>query len=155
MKIEELTRYITERLADTDYYLIDVREEPGDRFVVEIDSDEGVVIDFCTELARGVDAEFPREEEGEDYELEVGSAGLTSPFKVQRQYVKNLGQDVEVLTQDGRKLHGVLREADDTGFVVEYSVKEKPEGAKRAVLVARKERFAYGDVKMVRVDLKF
>lgn len=155
MKIEELTRYITERLADTDYYLIDVREEPGDRFVVEIDSDEGVDIDFCTELARGVDAEFPREEEGEDYELEVGSAGLTSPFKVQRQYVKNLGQDVEVLTQDGRKLHGVLREADDTGFVVEYNVREKPEGAKRATLVARKERFAYGDVKMVRVDLKF
>ena len=144
---------VNEWLEGKEYFLVEVSVSADDEVVVVIDHAEGVWIEDCADLSRYIESRINRDEE--DYELEVGSAGLTSPFKVQRQYLKNLGQDVEVLTQDGRKLHGVLREADDTGFVVEYSVREKPEGAKRAVVVARKERLAYGDVKMVRVDLKF
>lgn len=155
MEVQELKEFVESRLEGTPYYLIEVREESGDRFVVEIDSDEGVDIDFCTDLAQAIDAEFPREEGGEDYELEVGSAGLTSPFKVLRQYQKNIGQDVEVLTRDGRKMHGVLRAADPEKFTLEYTVKEKPEGSKRPVEVSRREEFPYGAVKSVQVDLKF
>ena len=142
-------------MADTDYYLVDVRAEAGDRYVVEIDSDNGVDIDYCVELSRAVEEEFPREDDSEDYELDIGSAGLTSPFKVYRQYVKNIGHDVEVLTRDGRKLHGVLREAGPESFTVETVVKEKPEGAKRPVEVRRPVVIPYADAKSVRCDLKF
>lgn len=155
MKVEELKKFVETQLAGTPYYLIEVREEPGDRFVVEIDSDEGVDIDFCTGLAQAVDTEFPRDDDSEDYELEVGSAGLTSPFKVLRQYQKNIGQDIEVLTCDGRKLRGVLRAADPEKFTLEYTVKEKPEGAKRPVEVQKREELPYDAVKSVQVDLKF
>ena len=155
MDKEKLREFVESRLADTDYYLIDVRAEAGDRYVVEIDSDAGVDIDFCADLTRAIDEAFPRDEGADDYELEVGSAGLTSPFKVHRQYLKNIGQEVEVLTADGRKLHGILREAGDDTFAVEYTVKEKPEGAKRPVEVTRREEFPYGAVKRVQVDLKF
>lgn len=155
MDKDSLKAFVEGRLEGTPYYLIDVREEPGDRYVVEIDSDEGVDIDFCSDLVRAVDEEFPRDDDGDDYELEVGSAGLTSPFKILRQYQKNIGQDVEVLTKDGRKLHGVLRKADPESFSIEYKVKEKPEGAKRPVEVDHEETFGYGDVKSVQVDLKF
>ncbi len=155
MKVQELKEFVETQLEGTSYYLIEVREEPGDRFVVEIDSDEGVDIDFCTGLAQAVDAEFPRDDDGDDYELEVGSAGLTSPFKVLRQYEKNIGQDVEVLTRDGRKMHGVLRAADAEKFTLEYSVKEKTEGSKRPVEVRKREEFPYDAVKSVQVDLKF
>ncbi len=155
MKVQELKKFVETRLEGTPYYLIEVREESGDRFVVEIDSDDGVDIDFCTDLAQAIDAEFPREEGCDDYELEVGSAGLTSPFKVLRQYQKNIGQDVEVLTRDGRKMHGVLRAADPDKFTLEYTVKEKPEGSKRPVEVSKREDFPYDAVKSVQVDLKF
>lgn len=155
MKVQELKKFVETRLEGTSYYLIEVREESGDRFVVEIDSDEGVDIDFCTDLAQAIDAEFPREEDSDDYELEVGSAGLTSPFKVLRQYQKNIGQDIEVLTRDGRKMHGVLRAADPDKFTLEYTVKEKPEGSKRPVEVSKREDFPYDAVRSVQVDLKF
>lgn len=152
---QSLRDFLNGRLEGTPYYLIDVKREPGDRYVVEIDSDEGVDIDYCAELTHAVDEAFPRDTDADDYELEIGSAGLTSPFKVRRQYDKNIGQDVEVLTRDGRKLHGMLAEADDEGFELETTVKERPEGSKRPVEVSRRERFAYTDVKSVRCELKF
>lgn len=155
MNIQELTEFVEKELSGTDYYLIDVSSEPGERYIVEIDSDEGVDIDFCASLTRAIDEAFPRDDDSTDYELEVGSSGLTSPFKVYRQYLKNIGQDVEILTNDGRKLHAILREAAPDSFTVEYAVKEKLEGAKRPVEVKHRETFPYSAVKMVRVDLKF
>lgn len=142
-------------MKDTPYFLVDVLSEPDERFVVEIDSEQGVDIDFCGDLTRAIDEAFPRDTDADDYELEVGSAGLTSPFKVRRQYDKNIGQDIEVLTSDGRKLHGVLRSADDAGFTISIKVKEKPEGAKRPVEVDKEQTIPYEAAKMVRVDLKF
>lgn len=142
-------------MAGTPYFLVSVESEPGDRYVVEIDSEEGVDIDECVRLTHAVEGEFPRDDESDDYELEIGSAGLTSPFKVKRQYAKNIGNDVEVLTSDGRKLHGVLTAAGDEGFELETIVKEKPEGAKRPVEKAHRETFPYTGVKSVRCEIKF
>ena len=75
---------------------------------MEIDSPTGVDIDACARITRSIEEAFDRD--AEDYELEVGSAGITSDFKVRGQYDKNVGNEVEVLTRDGRKLHGTLVE---------------------------------------------
>ena len=74
--------------------------------------------------------------EVEDYELEVGSAGLTAPFKVLQQYLKNVGNEVEVLTADGRKFTGILQQVDSTtgAFTVAVPTKVKHEGQKRPVI---------------------
>lgn len=69
---------------------------------------------------------IPREPE--DYELEVGSAGLTAPFKVRGQYEKNIGNEVEVLATDGKKYRGTLREVTDNGFTVEIRTRVRREG---------------------------
>ena len=65
---------------------MDVVIKPGNLIIIEIDNDEGVCIDDCAELSRYVEGHLDRDVE--DFELEVGSAGVTSPFKVLRQYVK-------------------------------------------------------------------
>lgn len=155
MDKESLRSFVEERLEGTPYYLVDVLAEADDRYVVEIDSDEGVDIDFCSDLSRAVDAAFPRDEESDDYELEVGSAGLTAPFKVRRQYDKNIGQEIEVLTNDGKKLRGVLAAAGDDDFTLRAIVRERPEGSKRPVETVREQKIPYDSAKMVRVDLKF
>ena len=77
------------------------------RIVVEIDSYSSVSIDDCVRLNGIIESHFDRDVE--DYELEVGSAGLTSPLRVKAQYDKNVGNPVEVLTNDGRKLKGTLK----------------------------------------------
>lgn len=145
-----LKEFVEQRLRDTGYFLVDLSVSPANEIKIEIDSLEGVDIDFCVELSREIEAAFPREPE--DYELEVGSAGLTSPFKVKAQYEKNLGNNVEVLTSDGRKLRGVLTEVGDDSFTIETVVKVKPEGAKRPVEQTLPETFLYSGVKSVRYD---
>ena len=104
-----LIKTVEEALEGSDKYLVAVTVSPADLINVEIDSDSNVDIDTCARITRQIESVFDRD--AEDYELEVGSAGLTSPLKVFRQYRKNIGNDMEVLTRDGRKLRGVLAEA--------------------------------------------
>ena len=98
---------VNEWLEDKEYFLVDVSVSPDDKIVVEIDHAEGVWIDDCVELSRFIESKLDREEE--DYELEVGSAGIGQPFKVLQQYLIHIGKDVEVLTKDGKKLEGEKR----------------------------------------------
>lgn len=148
-----LSDFIEKKLEGTGLYLVELTVSPDNRIVVEVDSDSSVDIDKCVELTREIESEFDRDVE--DYELEVGSAGLTSPFKVRRQYEKNIGNEVEVLTRGGEKLSGVLKSVDDGGFVIETEVKVKPEGAKRPVMEKRDRSFGFDEVKYTRYLLKF
>ena len=90
----------------------------------------------------------------EDFELTVGSYGITSPLLLPRQYVKNVGNDVEVLTADGRKLKGVISAADDEGFTLSTTVKKKIEGKKRPEMVEEQEKFKYNEVKYTKYIIK-
>ncbi|KAA4248560.1 ribosome assembly cofactor RimP, partial [Bacteroides ovatus] len=84
-----VTRIVDEWLEGKDYFLVDVTVSPDDKIVVEIDHAEGVWIDDCVELSRYIEPKLAREEE--DYELEVGSAGIRQPFKVLQQYLIHIG----------------------------------------------------------------
>ena len=140
-------------LADSECYLVDVTVAPDNFIVVEIDHDEAVGIDDCVALSRHIEAGLDRD--AEDYELEVTSAGLTSPFKVLRQYLKNIGNEVEVLLKSGEKLSGQLKSADDTGLVVTVGRQVKPEGAKRKVTVWTDEAYPYDKIKYTRNIIRF
>ena len=124
---------VEEWLSGNDYFLVDVTFTPDDRIVVEIDHADGVWIEDCAELSR-----FIQERLGEelgDYELEVGSAGIGQPFKVEQQYVNHIGKDVEVLDAEGKKVQGVLKQVEGRNFVVTVKEKQKLEGKKRPQLV--------------------
>ena len=148
-----LTQFIEQQLEETDLYLVDIAVTPDNVITVEIDSDSPVDIDECIALSRKIEEAFDREEE--DYELEVGSAGITSPFKVVRQYQKNIGNEVEVIARDGRKYTGVLREAGSDSFTIISEEKVKREGAKRPVVEEVTRTFPYSDVKSTSYLLQF
>ena len=145
---------VVEACLGDDLFLVDVAISADNHIVVEIDSHEGSVsIDDCVAITRAVEQAFDRDKD--DYELEVGSAGLTSPFKVKAQYDKNIGNPVEVLTTDGRKLKGTLTEAGDNAFVVEIEKMVKPEGAKRKVKVLENITLKYNEIKYTKYLIDF
>ena len=141
----KVTELVEKWLEGKDYFLVDVSIDPEAKIVVEIDHKDGVWIDDCVSLSRFIEENLSRDEE--DYELEVGSAGLGQPFKVVRQYENHVGKDVEVLTADGKKLRGTLKSVDSAGFVVIVKEKQKAEGQKRAKIVDADKKFAFDDVK--------
>lgn len=148
-----VTRIVEEWLEDKDYFLVDTLVSPDDKIVVEIDHAEGVWIDDCVELSRYIESKLNREEE--DYELEVGSAGIGQPFKVLKQYQIHIGKDVEVLTKDGKKWIGVLTDVNEQNFTVIIEKKVKPEGAKRPKLVEEAVTFTYDEIKYTKYLISF
>ena len=150
---ETIKALVEEWLAKGDYFLVDIQMCDDDRIVIEIDCVDGVWIEDCAELSR-----FLQEKLGDelgDYELEVGSAGLGQPFKVQQQYVNHVGDDVEVVTADGKKIVGVLKQVDGCRFTVTTQEKQVPEGKKRPVKVEVDREFSIDEVKSTRYLLAF
>ena len=144
---------VEEWLSGNDYFLVDVTFTPDDRIVVEIDHADGVWIEDCAELSR-----FMQERLGEelgDYELEVGSAGIGQPFKVEQQYLNHIGKDVEVLDAEGKKVQGVLKQVDGRDFVVTVKEKQKLEGKKRPQLVDVDKTFNMDNIKYTKYLLCF
>ena len=91
----------------------------------------------------------------EDYELEVGSAGIGQPFKVLQQYYNHIGDEVDVLTTGRKKFRGILKQVDDNGIVVTVKRKVKPEGAKRPKLEDCDETYLFADLISVSYAINF
>lgn len=150
---QTLRQFIDDALAGTDCFLVTAEIQNDNDILVEIDSDTRVDIDFVADLNRKIEEHFTPEID--DYNLEVGSVGLTSPLILPRQFVKHVGHEMELLTADGRKLYGILAEADDEGFTLQMEQKVKKEGEKRPVIETVRETLPYASVKKVTYDLKF
>ena len=148
-----ICQIVEEWLEGKEYFLVEATIGPDGKILVEIDHKEGVWIEDCVELSRYIESRLNREEE--DYELEVGSAGIGQPFKVLQQYINHVGCNVEVLTKDGRKFSGVLKEADEQHFVITISKKVKEEGAKRPKMVDEDLNFTYEEIKSTKYLISF
>ncbi|MBR6195411.1 MAG: ribosome assembly cofactor RimP [Prevotella sp.] len=150
---EVVKTFVEEWLQGNDYFLVDIIFGAEDRIVIEIDHADGVWIEDCAELSR-----FLQEKLGDelgDYELEVGSAGLGQPFKVEQQYKNHIGDEVEVLQLDGQKLKGVLKTVEDRNFTITVQEKQTVEGKKRPVMVDIDKTFSMDEVKSVKYLLAF
>lgn len=151
---KDTVRSIVEEWLDgKEYFLVDIEISPDDRIVVEIDHADGVWIEDCVALSRYIEDHLSRDEE--DYELEVGSAGLGQPFKVPQQYHCFVGKDVEVLDADGKKYKGVLKSVDGGDFTVTVEEKQKVEGKKRPQLVSVDRTFQMDTVKYTKYLIYF
>ncbi len=144
---------VDEWLQDNDYFLVDITVSPDDKIVVEIDHADGVWIEDCVSLSKYIEDRLSREKE--DYELEVGSAGIGQPFKVIQQYQNHIGKDVEVLDNEGNKSKGILKSIDGDSFVITVREKIKKEGSKRPVLTDIDKTFNMNNIKYTKYLLSF
>ncbi|MBO4822050.1 MAG: ribosome assembly cofactor RimP [Prevotella sp.] len=142
-----------EWLEGKDYFLVDIEVSPDNKIVVEIDHADGVWIEDCVELSKYIEDHLDRDKE--DFELEVGSAGLGQPFKVPQQYINFIGKEVEVLNADGKKLKGTLKTVDGNLFTVTTQEKVKVEGKKRPVLTPVDHQFEMDKVKYTKYIISF
>jgi ribosome maturation factor RimP len=105
---------------DPGTFLVEIRIKPTNNIKVFLDADQGLTIERCVSLNRKLYKQI--EEQGMfpdgDFSLEVSSAGMEEPLKLHRQYVKNKGRKVEVLTTEGVLVAGVMKEVDEKGILV-------------------------------------
>ena len=138
---------------DKEYFLVDIQVDDDNKVVVEIDHKDGVVIDDCVSLSEFINDNLDRDVE--DFELEVGSTGLGQPFKVPQQYEINIGEEVEVLDKDGKKVKGILKSVDGKEFTVTVNEKVKVEGKKRPVKMDVDHAYNMDEVKYTKYVIRF
>lgn len=144
---------VEEWLQGKEYFLVGLDVSPDDKITVEIDHADGVWIEDCAKLSQYIEDHLSRDEE--DYELEVGSAGLGQPFKVHQQYEIYVGEPVEVLDADGKKYRGTLKSVDGQQFTVAVNEKVKVEGKKRPVKMDVDHQFDMDKVKYTKYLISF
>ena len=150
---ETVKSLVNQWLEGKEYFLTDLSVSADNRIVVEIDHKEGVWIDDCVNLSRYIDQHLDRDVE--DYELEVGSAGIGQPFKVLQQYFNHIDKQVEVITTTGEKWRGLLKEASEEGITLTVTVKVKEEGMKRPKLQEQDKQFSFNDIKQTQYVIDY
>ena len=120
---------VEELLAGTDKFLVDILIQPTNRIFIYFDSDTTITIHDCQEISRTIECNLNRD--SEDYDLTVSSSGLDRPLKMLRQYRKNIGKELDVVTTDGKNIIGNLIKVDENFLELEHPVNKPKKDNKR------------------------
>jgi ribosome maturation factor RimP len=134
-------------------FLVDVTVNAKNVIHVIIDSMDGLTIDQCVAMSRYIESHFDRQ--NEDFELEVSSPGVDQYFKVNRQFHKNTGRELEVITREHAEIRGKLTVADEEGITLETETVEATENRKKKQLVKKCLFLKYEDIEKAKVIISF
>ena len=146
---QQLIRLIEGHLKDGEVFLVDVTVKSGNKISVFIDGDHRVTIEICRELNHFLNESLDREKE--DFDLTVSSAGADRPLKLPRQYKKNIGNALDVVTKTGEKLTGTVITVNETGVELEIQpLKKLKKDQENKILVLN-----FSDIKSAKEVIKF
>lgn len=147
---------LEEELEGSGNYLVDLKVSSANKILIEVDNNEHLSIEDCINISRYVEHDL-LDRDQEDFELEVTSPGLDKPFKVFRQYEKNIGREVSInfVDESRAKLKGLLKEVGNNSIVVETKHKERLEGKKKKVWVIQTHDINFDEIKATKVVISF
>lgn len=152
--IDIIKKLVDEKLAEGNNFVVDITVKPGNKIIVLLDNDNGVSIADCVAMSRHI--EFNLDREKDDFELNVMSPGLTEPFKILRQYQKNIGKQVDVVTKENnKKITGKLITATEAGILIESKSKDKVAGKKNKQEVINNISLTFNQIKETKVVILF
>ncbi len=134
-------------LEGTDKFVVENQVRPGNVITVVIDGDTPVNIVDCIKLSKFIEAKLDRDEE--DFELRVTSFGADKPFKLKRQYRKNIGREIKIVMDDDTSFVGELQDANDEQVMI------KVKGDKKKGGNAEEIKINFDDIKEASIVLSF
>jgi ribosome maturation factor RimP len=153
IKKQNIIDLIEAHFEGTDKFIVDVKVLKDNVIEIYIDAPNHILIADCVELSRYVEGKLDREKD--DFELQVSSPGATESFKVVPQYKKYVGTKVKVVTNEGAKIEGILKSANDSEFVVEETRREKKTIGKGNQTVIEDITLLYNQIKETKSVLPF
>lgn len=138
--------------AQNGLFVVSVEISKDNDVDVTIDADDrDVTLDDCVGMTEFIQQAVNRDEE--DYSLTIGSAGLTSPFKVLRQWKKAVGREIQLTRKSGERVNATLLSADEEGVDISFLRKAEGKGAKARETVT--EHLLYSEIKTAKPIIKF
>ena len=134
-------------------FLVDFKITTDNSIKVILDGDKEVNVKDCISISRAIEGALNRDEE--DFSLEVASAGVGSPLKFPRQYHKNLGRKLEVISSDGLKFMGELTHVKEDAIELQWKQREPKPIGKGKVTVTKNKTIAFDEINQSKVIIKF
>ena len=150
---DKVNGLLTQVLLDKpSVFLIDLTITDNFKIIVNIDGDNGVVLQDCIDISRAIENNLDREEQ--DFSLEVASVGVGSVLKMVRQYKKNVGRTliVKLATQT---IEAELVEANDNFIILSWKAREPKKTGKGKETVQKRQEVNYTDIKEAIVTVTF
>ena len=138
-------------LLPEDVFLVEIKIKPINNIKIYLDADAGLGIEKCIKINRAlykIMEEMAIYPDG-DFSLEVSSPGVDEPLKLHRQYLKNMGREVEVLLNNDEKKTGKLINVTETDISIEFT-----EGKNKKAVV-HQLTIPFTDIKETIVLIKF
>ena len=134
-------------------YLVDFKISADKSIKVILDGDKEVNVKDCISISRAIEGTLNRDEE--DFSLEVASAGVGSPLKFPRQYHKNLGRKLEVISKEGIKFEGKLTHVKEDAIELQWKQREPKPIGKGKVTVNKNITLTFDEISQTKVIIKF
>lgn len=148
-QIEELLQQLLD--AEPEYFCISIKIKPTHNIKVFMDGDKGLPIEKCVYFNRKLYKLI--EEKGwypeGDFSLEVSSPGIDEPLKIHRQYIKNIGRNVEVVFADDSKKEGKLMEVAEADIIIEHATGKGKKAVTQQLVIP------FNNIKSTTVQVKF
>jgi ribosome maturation factor RimP len=145
---ETIQPMVEELLAGTDKFLVDVVIQPSNKIYVYFDCDTSITISDCQEISRTIEGNLNRD--NEDYDLTVSSSGIDRPLKLVRQYRKNIGKEIVVVTTGEKNITGILVKVEEDFVELEHPVKKPKKEIKR-----ENTQLPFSEIKTAKIIVKF
>jgi ribosome maturation factor RimP len=136
---------------EPEYFLVEVKIKPTNNVKVFLEGDKGISIEKCVQFNRKLYKIIETDHlfASDDFSLEVSSPGLDKPLKLQRQYLKNIGKNVEIIFDDGTIKTGRLLQASNEDMIIEETTgKGKKAETKQLVI-------PFSNIKTTTVQIEF
>ena len=150
-KVQDLLTLALEQYPNI--FLVDLKISNDKSINVILDGDKEVNIKDCINISRAIEVDLNRDEE--DFSLEVASAGVGSPLKLTRQYKKNLGRKLEVISSDGLKFMGELTHVKEDTIELQWKQRERKPIGKGKVTVTKNKILTFDEISQTKVMIKF
>jgi len=156
MQLIELENLVNEGLKELGYedtFLVEVKINLN-KIEIFLDSDSGISFGKCQKVSRWIEAIFDEKKYfGEKYILEVSSAGVGSPLKFLRQYIKNVGRNIDVKYSPDKRSKGILEKVEGNNIFVSFdeTIKEGKKNKKIKVT----DKINFDDITEAKIKISF
>ncbi len=140
-------------LENESLFLIDFSVNESNKITIILDGDHGVTLQDCMDISRAVEHQL--DSELHDFSLDVFSAGVSTPLKFVRQYIKNVGRNLKITTLQNETFEAKLTNADESKIKIEWQSREPKKIGKGKETVNNEKEIVYDQIKEAIVLISF
>ncbi len=148
---DRIIELVEKIIRETEIFLVDIKVTAINKILIWIDKKDGITIDECAEINKELENYLDRGIE--DFEMEVSSPGLDTSFRVRQQYDKNIGREIEIVTEDNKVHKGKLMQI--TGDEIKLEITKNKKGKEKKEDQATELLLGFNQIKSAKVIVTF